>query len=71
MTSTYRLNYQDVWTYAPILPLAHERAAGAYLAVGDTVSAVAHLASFIDLWKDAEPSLQPLVTDATRRLASG
>ena len=40
-----------------------------YLAVGDTVSAVAHLASFIDLWKDAEPSLQPLVTDATRRLA--
>jgi tetratricopeptide (TPR) repeat protein len=69
LTSTYRLNYQDVWTFAPILPLAHERAARAYLALGDTASAVSHLASFIDLWQDAEPSFQPLVTDATRHLA--
>ncbi len=69
LTSTYRLNYDDVWTYAPILPVAHERAAAAYLALGDTASAVSHLASFVDLWEDAEPSLQPLVTNATRRLA--
>ncbi len=69
LTSTYRLNYSDVWIYAPILPIAHERAAAAYLALGDTASAVSPLTRFVDLWEDAEPSLQPLVTNATRRLA--
>ncbi len=32
---------------------------GPYLALGDTAAAVTRLAAFVDLWENAEPSLQP------------
>jgi tetratricopeptide (TPR) repeat protein len=35
---------------------------------GDTAQAVAHYREFIDLWKDADPELQPRVSEARSRL---
>jgi hypothetical protein len=49
--------------------LAHERLGSLYLEVGDTAAAAHHLATFIDLWQDADPELQPRVEAARRRLA--
>ncbi len=42
---------------------------GPYLALGDTAAAVTHLAAFVDLWENAEPSLQPTVATARAQLA--
>ena len=36
---------------------------------GDTQRAASHYMAFIDLWKNADPELQPRVQDARRRLA--
>jgi hypothetical protein len=36
---------------------------------GDTVLAVKRLTEFVELWKDADPALQPEVAKARRRLA--
>ncbi len=69
VVGTYRLNYTDVGEYGPILPLAHERAGAAYLALGDTATAVEHLNAFVNLWRDADPELQPIVRRARSRLA--
>jgi serine/threonine-protein kinase len=67
LTGTYRLNDRDKFWSFPLCPLAHERLGSLYLEVGDTVSAARHLGEFIELWKDADPELQPRV-DAARRL---
>jgi tetratricopeptide (TPR) repeat protein len=68
VTSTYRMAYP--WApYFALRPLAHERLGSLYLEVDDTVSAARHLAEFIELWKDADPELQPRVDAARRRLA--
>ena len=40
-----------------------------YDAKGDRENAISHLSKFVDLWKNADPELQPVVTDAKRRLA--
>ncbi|MEN8375655.1 MAG: hypothetical protein ABFS34_09425 [Gemmatimonadota bacterium] len=47
-----------------------ERLAGLHLAAGDRDAARAALAEFIDLWKDADPELQPRVDAARHRLQS-
>jgi len=39
-----------------------------YDAKGDTANAVAHYREFIELWKDADPELQPRVAAARERL---
>ncbi len=49
-------------------PLAHERAAAVYRALGDTASAIKHLAAFAELWKDADAELQPRVEAARRAI---
>jgi hypothetical protein len=49
-------------------PWAHERLGSLYLQVGDTAAAARHLAEFIELWKDADPELQPRVQAAQRIL---
>ena len=68
LTSSLRLNWTEVGIYGPLLPLAHERAANAYLELGDTARAAQHLAAFIDCWRDADPELQPRVESANRLL---
>lgn len=69
LTRSYRLNFTDQGMYGPVRPIAHERAARAYLAVGDTAKAVAHLAAFTELWEDADPELRPRVESALRLLS--
>jgi tetratricopeptide (TPR) repeat protein len=40
-----------------------------YEAKGDTQRAVSHYAAFVELWKNADPELQPAVAEVKRRLA--
>jgi len=70
MTTSYLLFWQDSWSEAPLRPLAHERLGAVYVAMGDTISAIQHLAEFVDLWKDADPELQPRVEAARRAIAA-
>ncbi len=69
LTSSYGLHFTDQGMYGPTRPIAHERAASVYLTLGDTTKAVAHLAAFTDLWRDADPELQPRVESALRLLS--
>jgi tetratricopeptide (TPR) repeat protein len=48
---------------------AHKRLGELYEAKGNAPLAIAHFQRFVDLWKNADPELQPLVLDAKRRLA--
>ncbi len=68
LTRTHRLDFRDMGTLGPLRPLAHERAASVYLALGDTVAAVKHLHQFVELWADADPELRPRVDVARRTL---
>ncbi len=52
-----------------LLPGMHERLGELYEARGDYARAASHYARFVDLWKDADPELQPRVAQARRRLA--
>jgi tetratricopeptide (TPR) repeat protein len=54
------------------LYLAHalERLGQLYEAHGNTTKAAAYYNRFVSLWQDADPTLQPRVTAARRRLAS-
>ncbi len=47
----------------------HRRLGELYEAKGDTAKAVAQYRAFVDLWKNADPELQPRVAEAKRRLA--
>jgi tetratricopeptide (TPR) repeat protein len=69
VTGTFGLNFNEIGVYGPLRPLAHERAATAYLALGDTATAIEHLATFAELWEQADPELQPIVSQARDRLA--
>jgi eukaryotic-like serine/threonine-protein kinase len=48
---------------------AEQRLAELYEAKGDSQRAASHYLAFIDLWKNADPLLQPRVQEAKRRLA--
>jgi tetratricopeptide (TPR) repeat protein len=48
----------DAMSVAP----AHKRLAELYDAKGDAVKAIAHYRAYIEMWKDADPELQPAVT---------
>jgi len=52
-----------------VLAGSHKRLGELYDAKGDRERAISHLSKFIELWKNADPDLQPAVTDAKRRLA--
>jgi DNA-binding SARP family transcriptional activator len=75
VTSTYRMgnwyimDFDYIYIYCALRPPAHERLGSLYLEAGDTVAAARHLAEFIDLWRDADPELQPRVEAARRLLA--
>jgi tetratricopeptide (TPR) repeat protein len=49
---------------------AHKRLGELYEAKGDRARAATHLAAFVELWKDADPELQPKVKEARARLAT-
>ena len=51
------------------LPLVQRRLGELYEAKGDRTRAAAHYAAFVDLWKNADPDLQPQVADVRKRLA--
>jgi tetratricopeptide (TPR) repeat protein len=70
LTTTYRLNFADLYYYGPILPLAHRRAADAFLSAGDTASAIHHITEFIDLWQDPDSEQVQVVDRARALLAS-
>jgi tetratricopeptide (TPR) repeat protein len=52
------------------VPGVHKRLGELYEAKGQREKALAHYRIFIDLWKDADPQLQPKVTDARQRVAA-
>ena len=51
------------------LPAIRERLGQLYEGMGDTAKAIENYRAFIELWKNADPELQPRVADAKRRLA--
>ena len=51
------------------VPAIRERLGQLYEGMGDTTKAIANYHAFIELWKNADPELQPRVADARRRLA--
>jgi tetratricopeptide (TPR) repeat protein len=52
------------------LPAIRERLGQLYESMGKTDKAVEQYRAFIDLWKNADPELQPRVADARKRLAA-
>ncbi len=62
----YRL---DEGLDASQLPAMHERLGQLYEAKGDAANAAKHYRAFIELWKNADPELQPRVKAARDRLA--
>jgi hypothetical protein len=52
------------------LPGVHRRLGELYEAKGDTAKAVEHYRAFVELWKNADPQVQPRVTEVRRRLAA-
>ena len=55
---------------AGLIPLAHERLGEAYEALGEPAKAAQHYARFAELWKGADPELQPRVRYARERAAA-
>jgi tetratricopeptide (TPR) repeat protein len=55
---------------ATFLPAVHKRLGELYEAKGQHDKALSHYRAFIDLWKNADPELQPKVTDAKQRVAA-
>jgi len=53
-----------------LLAGTHKRLGELYEAKGDTARAASHYAAFVNLWKNADPELQPAVTEVKRRLAA-
>jgi tetratricopeptide (TPR) repeat protein len=51
------------------LPAIHKRLGELYEAKGQRDKALQHYRIFIELWKNADPALQPKVTDAKQRVA--
>ncbi|MBW7932657.1 MAG: hypothetical protein H3C62_03400 [Gemmatimonadaceae bacterium] len=54
--------------YRDYLAASHKRLGELYDAKGNTAKAVEHYQKFTDLWKDADPELQPKVREARARL---
>jgi tetratricopeptide (TPR) repeat protein len=74
-TDSALAEYNRYFTFAPglrqdfvdLVPI-HKRLGELYEQKGDHASAIAHYAAVVALWKDADPDLQPAVTDIRRRL---
>jgi eukaryotic-like serine/threonine-protein kinase len=57
-----------IWEDVNYLAATHKRLGELYDARGDREKAAMHLGAFVELWKNADPALQPAVADARRRL---
>ena len=55
----------DAWYLAG----AHKRLGELYDAKGDRKNAVSHYSKFVELWKNADPELQPKVAEVRKKLA--
>ena len=55
---------------ADFLAVVHKRLGELYEEKGQRDKALEHYRAFVDLWKDADPPLQPKVTDARQRVAA-
>jgi hypothetical protein len=55
----------DAFSLAP----SYKRLGELYEARGDRKRAADYYGKFVDLWKDADPELQPAVTEIRQRLA--
>jgi len=53
---------------SPYLAMSHFRRAEIYDRLGESGNAAEHYERFIDLWRDCDPELQPVVDDARRAL---
>jgi tetratricopeptide (TPR) repeat protein len=51
------------------LPDIYKRLGELYEARNDTANAISYYSEFVELWKDADPELQPAVEDVRRRIA--
>ena len=51
------------------LPQAYKRLGELYEEKGDRAKALEYYGKFVDLWKDADPELQPVVRDVRQRMA--
>jgi tetratricopeptide (TPR) repeat protein len=58
----------DLWADQDWLAGSYKRLGELYEAAGDLPKAAANLERFVELWKDADPELQPKVRDARERL---
>jgi tetratricopeptide (TPR) repeat protein/tRNA A-37 threonylcarbamoyl transferase component Bud32 len=63
-TTIFRIQYSENFALAG----THKRLGELYDAKGDGAKAASHYAQFVELWKDADPELQPQVTAARNRL---
>ena len=52
-----------------MIPRAYRRLGELYEAKGDTKRAIQRYSDFVELWKNADPALQPLVKDVRERMA--
>jgi tetratricopeptide (TPR) repeat protein len=55
---------------AQVLAGVYKRLGEIYEAKGDTAKAESRYSSFVELWKNADPQLQPKVTEVRKRLAA-
>ena len=51
-----------------LVPAAHLRQAEIYEALGQPAEAARHYAAFVEMWRDADPELQPIVEEAQAKL---
>jgi len=51
------------------LPAVHQRLGELWEQKGDKQRAMGHYLKFVELWKNADPALQPKVSEARRRIA--
>ena len=61
--------YYRLWQLDMYRASVERRLGELYETKGDKVKAAHHYQAFVDLWKDAEPDLQPQVADIRKRLA--
>ncbi|HYD55230.1 MAG TPA: protein kinase [Gemmatimonadaceae bacterium] len=57
-----------IWEDQNYLAATHKRLGELYEARGSRDKAIQHYATFVDLWKNADPELRPLVEDVRKRL---
>jgi DNA-binding SARP family transcriptional activator len=60
----YRYVADAIWRAVALRQLG-----GLHATLGDTARALSRLSQFVELWKDADPELQPQVEQARRRIA--